>query len=231
MRKFLSIVFILLLLSVSCITQGNGDPFTDEEKRSALYTLLTDMMNLTERNGEIGKEAFIDELPSSFAVYEDYSPLYQNLSQEYAESLSRIVSPIMEEAYSMISSSIPLFVVNADDLVIDSVEGMTDRIQNTLAVDIYSFLISRIEEEREKLNAAFSESYSIFTSLRDAYSNLESVGMSVSLPIPEPISIEKLAFIAEDVLFNRLGENERELRSRIPETEDSPYQVFWEETI
>ena len=137
----------------------------------------------------------------------------------------------MEEAYSMISSSIPLFVVNADDLVIDSVEGMTDRIQNTLAVDIYSFLISRIEEEREKLNAAFSESYSIFTSLRDAYSNLESVGMSVSLPIPEPISIEKLAFIAEDVLFNRLGENERELRSRIPETEDSPYQVFWEETI
>ncbi|MBO8435838.1 MAG: hypothetical protein IAA97_02510 [Spirochaetes bacterium] len=231
MKRILAIAIAMLLLFASCATSFSGASFSDSEKRNALFTLSRDMIALTELDGAIGEEAFLDDLPPSYTAYEDYSPLYQSLSQSYASSLSAIISPIMAEAFDIISSSVPALTLNPDDTVINSAEGMTDRIQNSLAVDIYSYFIGRIGEESEALDEAFSESYSIFSSLRDCYLNLGTVGVAITLPIPESISIETLAFIAEDVLFSRLEENERELRSKIPESDDSVYQVFWEETI
>lgn len=232
MGKASSIILILIMLLLpSCATESGTGSYSDSEKEAALLLLGSDMISMVESEGEIGAEAFLAALPASFRAYEGYSPLYGALSSSYAEAVSSIVSPILYDVYPLLRSVMDVAATEERDRSIQEPEGLTDMLQMLTARDIYSHLVDRISAMQDELDAAFEEPLRIFLSVRDAYLNLASVGLEAALPVPAPLSAELAAFVAEDVLFTRLGEKETELKSRIPDSPDSPYSVFWEETI
>ena len=102
MKKYVILFFSLFLLLSSCVTQGRGDYYTDEEKIDALRILTQDMIELSVEKGEIGEDVFIAMLPSSFTVYKDFSPVYSNLEISYASSLSEIFSPLLLSCYPIV---------------------------------------------------------------------------------------------------------------------------------
>ena len=124
-------------------------------------------------------------------------------------------------------------VISSDDLdtMIESPEGLTDALQSQAAREIYSLLMEEAGSLSVELDEAFSESYEIFMSVRASYLNLASVGENVILPEPKAIGVDMLAFVVEDALFSMMAEDEVELKSRIPESPDSLYSVFWEDSI
>ncbi len=231
MRKLIPLLILMLLfLFPSCATKSR-EGYTDQEKQTALLVLGSDMIDSVEAAGGIKVEAFEEALPPSFTAYDGFSPMYQSLAASYSESLSETVSPMLSEAYPVLREALVEASSSDMDTAIASPEGMTDRLQDIAAVEIYSLFIDSVESIWADAENAFSEAEGIFLSVKDSYTNLESVGVGISLPNPEGFSKDQLAFVAEDYLFTQLGEAERELKSRLPDNPDSPYSVFWEETI
>ena len=131
----------------------------------------------------------------------------------------------------MVSGYVEEIAAQASDEAVINPEGVTDAVQAASARPVYDALLAALEEEEGNLDAAFREARAIFSSVRDSYLNLSIVGAEETLPDPRPIPLTMIAFAAEDELFRRLGDAERRLKSIVPETEDSPYAVFWEGTI
>ena len=232
MGRTLAIIFSLLFLLTSCLTRSGEEIFTDEERMEALSILANDMIEGAEAEGEIGEEMFQSVLPSSFTVYREYSPIYSRLESGYTSVLSDLISPYLDEVYLLLEECIGEAVSGGDiDSMVNAPEGMTDRIQDLMALEIYSFLQERIEEIVPESEQAFEEAYGIFISIRRAYTNLATIGVSIPLPEPKPLTVSEMAFAAEAEIFTRLGENERRLKSMIPESPESPYAVFWEDTL
>lgn len=232
MKKYVILFFSLFLLLSSCVTQGRGDYYTDEEKIDALRILTQDMIELSVEKGEIGEDVFIAMLPSSFTVYKDFSPVYSNLESSYASSLSEIFSPLLLSCYPLVENAIDEAITGGDlNAMVNNPEGMTDRLQELLAVEIYQNLLTEVELYSSEAENAAREALVIFSSIRTAYVNLYSVGSTTVLPVPEGLALDQIAFTIVDELFTRFGECERELKSRIPENSESPYSVFWEATL
>ncbi len=226
MRRFLPLLMLIILLS-SCASTEKGE-FSTEEKRHALGVLGNDMIAYASVMGEIPEETMAAYLPASYTAYREYVPLYDELTSDYLSSLSAIISPLAGDALEIAGSHLEEAVSLSDDDTLDNPEGLTSLLQEAAARDVYSSLLERSEAASAEAEDAFRVPYDSFTSVRDAYLNLASVGIDVSLPVPEPLSPQALAFIADDVLFSRLADAERSLRERMPESEDSPYLVFWE---
>ena len=231
MKKFILIMLYVLLL-FSCTTARSGNSYTADEKRAAISLLASDVLELVRNDGNIDSSLFVQSLSETYRAYYGYCPIYESLSAEYAASLSEIISPLLDAAYPiLIDAFSQILESDGMDTIIASPEGLTDALQSIAARDIYSVLIEDIASVSSDLDQAFSESYGIFMSLRDAYLNLSIVGEQVSLPVPQAISTDLAAFIAEDALFTRIAEHEVALKSRIPDSPDSLYSVFWEESI
>ena len=232
MRKLIPLLIIFLFIFTSCATNRGNGGYSAEEKALALEVLSRDMIEGAEAEGDIDAAFFEEALPESYTAYDGYSPAYDSLTDTYVSELSSIVSPALENIYPLLIGRIPEAVEGGDiEQMVTAPEGMTDRLQELTAREVYALLQDEISSVYDSVSSAFFIPHDIFISLRDAYENLESVNAGISLPIPESFSVDSLAFIAEDALFTRLGENEVRLKSALPESSDSLYSVFWEETI
>ena len=90
-------------------------------------------------------------------------------------------------------------------------------------------MLSSIKKER--LDKALNASAVSFRSLKAAYDNLLPLGSPEELPEPSGLLPEVISFVTMNVFYTRLGEAERYFKSQIPEDADSPYAIFWEDTI
>lgn len=230
MGKFIAIL-LLPLIAASCVTEQGVHHYTSQERMEAILVLGDDMIESAASEGDIDAAAFMAALPAEFTAYDGYSPIYDSLASSYTASLSRIVSPYLDICYSMVSGYVEEIAAQASDEAVINPEGVTDAVQAASARPVYDALLAALEEEEGNLDAAFREARAIFSSVRDSYLNLSIVGAEETLPDPRPIPLTMIAFAAEDELFRRLGDAERRLKSIVPETEDSPYAVFWEGTI
>ena len=230
--KKLFLVGLILILLASCVTTGTRNSYSEEEKREALELLASDMLSSRERDSRIDTSFFEELLPESYTAYNGYCPMYQSLSSEYTSELSELLSPLLYDIYPVLVEAF-YEVISSDDLdtMIESPEGLTDALQSQAAREIYSLLMEEAGSLSVELDEAFSESYEIFMSVRASYLNLASVGENVILPEPKAIGVDMLAFAVEDALFSMMAEDEVELKSRIPESPDSLYSVFWEDSI
>ncbi len=232
MKKSFLIIFLVLCLFLSCVSKDGGEHYTDEERRDALEILISDMIELSAARGDIEPESFSAMLPHSYTVYESYSPIYSMLEDGYTSKLSEIFSPLLSSCYSLVGEEAESAISGGDiESMVNDTEGMTDRLQELLAVSIYSYLLNGVQQHDAESREAFSESSGVFNAIHDSYVNLLSVGSDIEVPVPQPLSQDQIAFVIIDVLFTRLGESERELKSRIPDSPDSPYAVFWEGTL
>ena len=231
MRKLLPLLLCILLLMSSCISSGHDSHFTDQEKKEALLLLGSDMIAAGVAEGPLTADDFIPLLPPSFTAYQGYSPIYDDLAASYCGKVAEIVTPAAEAALPIIRASFEAAASADINQAVNAPEGMTDSLQAIAARPVYTAILSGIMAREDSLEEAFSEAKGIFSSVRDAYLNLSSVGVDTELPVPEPFAPEMLAIAAESALFTRLGEAERSLKGVLPESPGSLYAVFWEDAI
>ena len=232
MRRLVFAILIALLIFPSCQTRSDESGFTRDERVAALRILTADMISSLLSDGAVEESFFVSQLPSEYTIYSEYSPSYRMLTDDYTSELSSIVLPLFSEAAAFILSRIDECVSGGDtERMVKTPEGMTDRIQDLLAVDIYNYLVQAVNEMSDELDEAFRDCFVIFSSVRASYLNLRSVGVSITLPSPEPLDSNDIAFAVEAALFTRLAEHEKELKSRIPESLEDPYAVFWEDVF
>ena len=228
MRKLLPLLLCILFLLSSCASSGQSSHYTDEQKKEALLLLGNDMIAAGVAEGPLTADEFIALLPPSFTAYQGYSPIYDDLAASYCGKVAEIVTPAVEAALPLLRTSFEAAASADINQAIAAPEGMTDSLQNVAARPVYTAILSGIMAREDSLEEAFAEAYGIFSSVRDAYLNLASVGVDTALPVPEPFAPEMLAIAAESALFTRLGEAERSLKGMLPESPDSLYAVFWE---
>ena len=231
MRKLLPLLLCILLLAASCASSGRGGHFSDEEKKEALLLLGSDMIAAGVAEGPLTADDFIPLLPPSFTAYQGYSPIYDDLAASYCGKIAEIVTPAAEAALPIVRAAFEAAASADTDQAVSAPEGMTDSLQAIAARPVYTAILADVIASQDRLDEAFSEAKGIFSSVRDAYLNLSSVGVDTELPVPEPFAPEILAIAAESALFTRLGEAERGLKGKLPDSSDSLYAVFWEDAI
>lgn len=230
MRKGQLLLALILIVLSSCASTSSRI-YSDAEKKSALQYLADDMIKMAGGMGEIGKDAFVLELPEEYTVYSSYSPEYEQERDAYLDDVSSIMSPVFDELFSLVESSLPLVLSSELDSQIAKAEGLTDRIQSVTAIEAYGVILDRTKAYSSELDKALNASAVSFRSLKAAYDNLLPLGSPEELPEPSGLLPEVISFVTMNVFYTRLGEAERYFKSQIPEDADSPYAIFWEDTI
>ena len=221
-------MLIPLLLLASCVS-SSARTFTVSDRRAALEVLGRDMIDEARQVSAEAAAAHLERfLSDTYTVYEPYVPLYGEIQERYLGSLASLVCSISDDVYDIVLSSLEATAASDPDSIVRTAQGLTAALQDANARRVYGFLVDEAIAAAGEISSAFHESWTAFMSVRDAYLNLASAGYALILPPPQPISSETLAFAAEDYLFSRLSDAEDRLRGELPESDDSPYAVFWE---
>lgn len=223
--KRLAIV-LLLFLAVSC---RSTEPvqYTEDEIRNALMSLSSDMFSEVDTSSPVDAESIIGALPATYSAYAEYVPLYSTIASDYAEKLSKVISPLLPQPMHLIRDAASLIAESGLSIYIHDDTSFTEGIRQMVYSDVLDIYRKGLSSEDGNLMEAFSQSYSEFMAVRAAYLNLSSVGHPVYIPEPGRIDIELAAAILADELFNRLGEAEKTLKNMPSGLSSGYYYVFW----
>lgn len=222
-------LFISIILLFSCqSTRIEVSSGIDNERASSAIVVLGEDM-ISNASIDISISSLEDAIPDSYKAYKDYVPLYEEYKNGYLENISKIandgISRFLDEIYEevVILSSNPYAFISGDtSLTLALRENLNDRL-----IDECTRLFSSYSDRFE---SAFSPSKAEFDSIRNAYQNLSSIGVSRYLPVAGKADLHNIAVAAVDSLFDSLAIAERALKNMVVDrSSDSLYSIFWED--
>ncbi len=201
---------MILLILASCTTVS--DPAASGgDDGGAVTTLIRDIVSSAGEK-RLERADLEEALDSSYLVYSEYIPSYDDIKNRYLSSLLTIVSEGMDEIFSSTVLPAGEEIGNnpspylSGELVTPSLEAATGEI---LIENLTQYLDARSGE----LEEAFAESRDTFSRVKKAYAALSAVSKGVVIPQAETASTRALASAAARRYFSFLGEEERKKRS------------------
>lgn len=192
-----------------------------------METLGEDMLSYVSAGLEIPAEALEGALPESYRIYESCTPRYALLRDSYLGNLSHLMHPLFSVGYPVIKEGIREIASELPDEAFESDRGVSTLLEGCRD-SLKAVYVNQLERQESELGAAFEESRRELGFVRTGYLNLERAGYSKDrLPEAEPADMESLADVLASFLLSELAEAETVLKNRPPESEDSPYAVFW----
>ncbi len=200
---------MILFILASCATVSDSASSGTDDGAS-LTALIRDIVS-SEGEKRLTKADLETALDSSYLVYSEYIPSYDEIKSRYLSSLLVVVSEGMEEIFSPtvlaageeIGSNPAPYI--SGELVTPSLEAATAEI---LTENLTQYLAGRNGE----LEEAFTESRDTFSRVKKAYAALSAVSKGVVLPEASPAAPQRLASAAVERYFSLLEEEEREKR-------------------
>lgn len=227
MKRLKFIFIILLSFSLfSCSTTKKDEKALLEEQRErdALCLLFSDMSSLVA-DASIDKEKLEGAIKEEYEVYSLYLPQYKELKDEYLEEVATLF-PLCIPTFSAVINNNLNSILSSPSEYVEGNQSFVRALRDNFYPYVYNAALSRLEINSDKLSLFFSKSEKIFLEIRDAYLNLENVGVSFSLPLPLPLDNEYIATAFCNEYFALLEKNEEFLKNIEPQ-EDSLYLVFW----
>lgn len=222
-------LFISIILLFSCqSTRIEVSSDIDNERASSAIVVLGEDM-ISNAAIDISILSLESSIPDSYKAYKEYVPLYEEYKDEYLKDISKIandaISHFLDEIYDevVILSSNPYAFISGDtSLTLALKNNLRDRL-----IEECTRLFSSYSSEFE---SAFSSSKGEFDSIRNAYLNLSSVGVTRVLPAAGKADLHSIAVAAVDSLFDSLATAERALKNMVVDrSSDSLYSIFWED--
>ena len=167
-----------------------------------------------------------EALPSSFSIYEEYVPSFDDLENKY-------LSDVADAAVEAVKNYMPVIKESALELAkepLDYIKGdtsLTNALRSKVGGELSSVIYSTLQDKSSDLEESFLGVSKIFGEIRKGYASLESVGKGEYLPDAESILFDIVSVVVSDEFFNQLGREEKTLKNT-PASSDSPYSVFWE---
>lgn len=222
-------LFISIILLFSCqSTRIEVSSGIDNERASSAIVVLGEDM-ISNAAIDISILSLESSIPDSYKAYKEYVPLYEEYKDEYLKDISKIandaISHFLDEIYDevVILSSNPYAFISGDtSLTLALKNNLRDRL-----IEECTRLFSSYSSEFE---SAFSSSKGEFDSIRNAYLNLSSVGVTRALPVAGKADLHSIAVAAVDSLFDSLATAEKALKNMVVDrSSDSLYSIFWED--
>lgn len=229
MWRFLALIIAVSLLTLSsCATGGSGEEkeiISVERERAAMELLSLDMFSSLS-SFSIDSKILEEALPSSFSIYEEYVPSFDDLENKY-------LSDVADAAVEAVKNYMPVIKESALELAkepLDYIKGdtsLTNALRSKVGGELSSVIYSTLQDKSSDLEESFLGVSKIFGEIRKGYASLESVGKGEYLPEAESILFDIVSVVVSDEFFNQLGSEEKTLKNT-PASSDSPYSVFWE---
>ena len=229
MWRFLALIIAVSLLTLSsCATGGSGEEkeiISVERERAAMELLSLDMFSSLS-SFSIDSKILEEALPSSFSIYEEYVPSFDDLENKY-------LSDVADAAVEAVKNYMPVIKESALELAkepLDYIKGdtsLTNALRSKVGGELSSVIYSTLQDKSSDLEESFLGMSKIFGEIRKGYASLESVGKGEYLPDAESILFDIVSVVVSDEFFNQLGREEKILKNT-PVSSDSPYSVFWE---
>ena len=229
MWRFLALIIAVSLLTLSsCATGGSGEEkeiISVERERAAMELLSLDMFSSLS-SFSIDSKILEEALPSSFSIYEEYVPSFDDLENKY-------LSDVADAAVEAVKNYMPVIKESALELAkepLDYIKGdtsLTNALRYKVGGELSSVIYSTLQDKSSDLEESFLGVSKIFGEIRKGYASLESVGKGEYLPEAESILFDIVSVVVSDEFFNQLGREEKTLKNT-PASSDSPYSVFWE---
>ena len=229
MWRFLALIIAVSLLTLSsCATGGSGEEkeiISVERERAAMELLSLDMFSSLS-SFSIDSKILEEALPSSFSIYEEYVPSFDDLENKY-------LSDVADAAVEAVKNYMPVIKESALELAkepLDYIKGdtsLTNALRSKVGGELSSVIYSTLQDKSSDLEESFLGVSKIFGEIRKGYASLESVGKGEYLPDAESILFDIVSVVVSDEFFNQLGSEEKTLKNT-PASSDSPYSVFWE---
>ena len=229
MWRFLALIIAVSLLTLSsCVTGGSGEEkeiVSVERERAAMELLSLDLFSSLS-SFSIDSEILEEALPSSFLLYEEYLPSFDDLENKY-------LTDVADVAVEAVKNYMPVIKESALELAkdpLDYIEGDTtfsNALRSKVGEELSSVVYSTLQNNSSDLEESFLGVSKIFGEIRKGYASLESVGKGEYLPEADSILFNSVSIIVSDEFFNQLGREEKILKNT-PVSSDSPYSVFWE---
>ena len=223
------ITAVSLLFLSSCATNSSGGEekeMVSVEKEMAAMELLSFDMFSSLSSFSFEPEILSDALPSSFTLYKEYVPSYNDLEKKYLTDVASVaidavdsyVPVIKERALEM--SGEPTKYISGDTT-------FSDALKTRMGEELSSVIYNTLSDNSSLLDESFLSIARIFDEIRKGYASLKSVGKEENLPKVESILLKTASTIVSDEFFRQLGKKEKILKNT-PVSSDSPYSVFWE---
>ena len=229
MWRFLALIIAVSLLTLSsCATGGSGEEkeiISVERERAAMELLSLDMFSSLS-SFSIDSKILEEALPSSFSIYEEYVPSFDDLENKY-------LSDVADAAVEAVKNYMPVIKESALELAkepLDYIKGdtsLTNALRSKVGGELSSVIYSTLQDKSSDLEESFLGVSKIFGEIRKGYASLESVGKGEYLPEAESILFDIVSVVVSDEFFKQLGREEKTLKNT-PASSDSPYSVFWE---
>ena len=229
MWRFLALIIAVSLLTLSsCATGGSGEEkeiISVERERAAMELLSLDMFSSLS-SFSIDSKILEEALPSSFSIYEEYVPSFDDLENKY-------LSDVADAAVEAVKNYMPVIKESALELAkepLDYIKGdtsLTNALRSKVGGELSSVIYSTLQDKSSDLEESFLGVSKIFGEIRKGYASLESVGKGEYLPEAESILFDIVSVVVSDEFFNQLGREEKALKNT-PASSDAPYSVFWE---
>lgn len=229
MWRFLALIIAVSLLTLSsCATGGSGEEkeiISVERERAAMELLSLDMFSSLS-SFSIDSKILEEALPSSFSIYEEYVPSFDDLENKY-------LSDVADAAVEAVKNYMPVIKESALELAkepLDYIKGdtsLTNALRSKVGGELSSVIYRTLQDKSSDLEESFLGVSKIFGEIRKGYASLESVGKGEYLPEAESILFDIVSVVVSDEFFNQLGSEEKTLKNT-PASSDSPYSVFWE---
>ena len=128
--KRIAIVLSIMLLAISC-RSTDGTKYTEGEIRNALMSLSSDMFSEVDTASPVEEERIIEALPATYSAYAEYVPLYGSIASDYAEKISRIISPLLPQPMHVVLETASAFLIASTALRDDEPVDMRSSIRST----------------------------------------------------------------------------------------------------
>ena len=215
MWRFLALIIAVSLLTLSsCATGGSGEEkeiISVERERAAMELLSLDMFSSLS-SFSIDSKILEEALPSSFSIYEEYVPSFDDLENKY-------LSDVADAAVEAVKNYMPVIKESALELAkepLDYIKGdtsLTNALRSKVGGELSSVIYSTLQDKSSDLEESFLGVSKIFGEIRKGYASLESVGKGEYLPEAESILFDIVSVVVSDEFFNQLGREEKTLKN------------------
>ncbi len=203
MWRFLALIIAVSLLTLSsCATGGSGEEkeiISVERERAAMELLSLDMFSSLS-SFSIDSKILEEALPSSFSIYEEYVPSFDDLENKY-------LSDVADAAVEAVKNYMPVIKESALELAkepLDYIKGdtsLTNALRSKVGGELSSVIYSTLQDKSSDLEESFLGVSKIFGEIRKGYASLESVGKGEYLPDVESILFDIVSVVVSDEFF------------------------------
>lgn len=216
MKKYLLLIFSILLFIISCTTSEKQNILTEEEINQITINLKDDINEaIMESENKLSKEMKVFTTYPSYDRWRSELPGFKKLESDYLTQIDNVLKGALINVSDVLLSYVKSYEIkDANTLATSSYSSMSEMIKNNKEEDVKNIFKQAIIDGKNSIDFSYQNLEKEAYIWKSNLDNLALVGISNDLVMINRIDDDLISTLATEMYFDVLSQSEVKIRTK-----------------